>query len=381
MTQADGPARADVLGVSRSPSIRRAAGAPGRKGRPARAIFPDPDLPGPLNAIAAEFIAFLRLECGLSRNTLQAYSRDTRDLFREMAGRGLTEPRAFAARPVADHIARLRSDRGMSASSVTRHLATIRVLFRWMLARGMISDSPAQYLDRPTRWKKLPEVISPRQVGSLLEARGRVAKAPKRKKGAGASEEGEADPSHLRLRDVAMLELMYASGLRASEVATVGLIDLAQDLAFVRVHGKGNKHRVVPIGVPARRALEAYLHDVRPKLSSPEGRRGIHAAANDQGKIFLSRTGRPLERVAVWQIVTRHARAAGLHKAHPHTLRHSFATHLLAGGADLRVVQELLGHADISTTQIYTHVDRSRLKEVHRQFHPRERRPVVKRGD
>lgn len=363
--------------IPRSPEP--AQRGPARKGRPPRAIFPDPDLPGPLNAVAAEFIAFLRLECGLSRNTLQAYSRDTRDLFREMAGRGLAEPRAFTPRALADHIAALRSTRGMSASSVTRHLATIRVLFRWMLARQMIAESPAQYLDRPTKWKKLPEVISPARMNALLEARGR-APGPRSTKAAKDDAAGAAraaaEEAGLRLRDIAMLELMYASGLRASEVATIGLIDLAQDHAFVRVHGKGNKHRLVPIGEPARRALAAYLHEVRPKLASPEGRRGIRAAANDAGKIFLSRTGRPLERVAVWQIVKRHARAAGLDKAHPHTLRHSFATHLLAGGADLRVVQELLGHADISTTQIYTHVDRSRLKDVHRQFHPRERRPA-----
>jgi integrase/recombinase XerD len=165
------------------------------------------------------------------------------------------------------------------------------------------------------------------------------------------------------LRDLALLELLYASGLRASEIAGVGLADLHQGLGVVRVTGKGSKDRLVPVGGPARRAVADYLDRCRPLLARPGGA--------DRGRLFLSIRGRPLERVAVWQIVRRAARRAGLPPTHPHVLRHSFATHLLSGGADLRVVQELLGHADIATTQIYTHVDSTRLKSIHSRFHPR----------
>lgn len=255
-------------------------------------------------------------------------------------------PRALVA-----HVASLSSDRRLAASSVARHLATIKVLFRWLHAQGRIPENPADYLDQPMRWKRLPNVLSPKQVRALLAA-------PRPDPEAG----DEAPP--LWVRDRALLELMYASGLRASEVGTLALADVVRDLGVLRVTGKGDKQRLVPMGVPAREALDRYLADCRPRLAR-EGTRGL-------GRVFLSRTGRPLERVAVWQIVTRHARAAGLEGVHPHVLRHSFATHLLAGGADLRTVQELLGHADVATTQIYTHVDRSHLKDVHRRYHPRK---------
>jgi len=167
----------------------------------------------------------------------------------------------------------------------------------------------------------------------------------------------------LYLRDRALLELLYSCGLRASEVADLQVNDYKRALGVVLVTGKGDKQRLVPIGVPAQRAVETYLDECRPRVARDPGLA--------QDRLLLSRTGRPLERVAVWQLVKKAARAAGLQKVHPHVLRHSFATHLLAGGADLRVVQELLGHADIATTQIYTHVDRTHLKDVHRQYHPR----------
>jgi integrase/recombinase XerD len=295
-------------------------------------------------------MAFIRVECGLSANTLAAYGRDLRDLFAELVERGLVTPGAIAPRDLAGHLARLKTDRNMASSSIIRHLATIRVFCRWMLARGMITENPAEILERPTRWKRLPGVLSPKQLKSLLEA---PAPPP----------DAAPDDAPLWLRDRAMLELLYASGLRASEVGAVSISDLHPALGVVRVTGKGNKQRLVPVGKPAQEALRRYMDRCRPALLRPDGR--------DQGRLLLSRSGRPLERVAVWQIVRRHAQAAGLKNVHPHILRHSFATHLLAGGADLRVVQELLGHSDIATTQIYTHVDRSRLKDVHRKFHPR----------
>ena len=318
---------------------------PARRGRKAT---PRP-LPAALERTTAAFTAFLRIECGLLPNTLDAYSRDLRELLADLASRGVSAIGDVSARQLVSHVQELHSKRGLATSSVVRHLATIKVFFRWLAANRTIESNPADALDRPTRWKKLPGVLSPKQVGTLLAA-------PQ-------PENSPAAHPTLWLRDRALLELLYASGLRASELAGIQLTDVHETLGVVRVTGKGNKQRLVPMGEPARRALAEYLTECRPSLARPDSR--------DRGSVLLSRTGRPLERVAVWQIVKRHAAIAGLNDVHPHTLRHSFATHMLTGGADLRVVQELLGHADITTTQIYTHVDSSRLKSVHRKYHPR----------
>lgn len=306
-------------------------------------------LPGAFEELRVKFLAFIRVECGLLPNTLEAYDRDLYDLFADLARQSIESAKDISPRHLSDHLARLRTDRGMESTSVIRHLATIKVFGRWLAARGFVSENPAEVLDRPHRWKRLPGVMSQAQLKALLAA-------PK------PSREGDEDPP-LWLRDRAMLELMYASGLRASEVGAVGMMDLHETLGVVRVTGKGRKQRLVPVGKPAAAAIKAYLSDCRPLLAKADSR--------DRGRLLLSRSGRPLERVAVWQIVKRHASVAGLKGIHPHMLRHSFATHLLAGGADLRVVQELLGHADIATTQVYTHVDSSRLRDVHRKHHPR----------
>ncbi|MEM9066761.1 MAG: site-specific tyrosine recombinase [Planctomycetota bacterium] len=294
------------------------------------------------------FLTFLRVECGLAPATIEAYARDLRVMLGDLERVGRPDPVNATPGDLAAHLGALTNERGLSGATVGRHLATMRVFFRWMNGTGRITDEPTSILDRPTRWKKLPGVMSPRQVRTLLAA-------------PHPSEDERGPP--LWIRDRAMLELLYASGLRASEVGAIGLHDVRRESGVIRVLGKGSKERLVPMGVPAREALWRYIDECRPQL---EGGRG-----HDQGRVFLSRTGRPIERVAVWQIVKRHAKAAGLDKVHPHVLRHSFATHLLAGGADLRVVQEMLGHADITTTEIYTHVDKSRLKDVHRQHHPR----------
>ena len=307
------------------------------------------ELPAPLPDWHAQFLAYIRIECGLRANTIEAYARDLAELLADLAGAGVRAGADVTPRMLVDHVAGLTSARKLAGTSVARHIATIKVFCRWMHARGLVEDNPADHLDQPTRWKNLPDVLSPRQVRQLLAAP--------------APPEAPTDAPPLWLRDRAMLELMYASGLRASEVGTVGLRDLHEALGVVRVTGKGGKDRIVPMGRPARAAIDAYVADCRPCLVRSDGR--------DDGRLLLSRTGRPLERVAVWQIVKRCARAAGLDNVHPHVLRHSFATHLLAGGADLRVVQDLLGHSDISTTQVYTHVDSSRLKAVHRKHHPR----------
>lgn len=323
-----------------------------------RAAAPKPVLPPALEKLRRGFLTFIRVECGLSANTLSAYDRDLTELLADVAGRGRAGAADLTPRDLSEHLASLKSERNLSGTSVIRHLATIKVFGRWLTSTGLVDDNPAELLERPTRWKKLPGVLSPNQVKKLLAAPGAAAaRAP-----SDDADDGDGTlPIHLR--DRALLELLYACGVRASEVAGLEQRSFHESLSVVLVTGKGNKQRLVPVGKPAADAVRDYLQNCRPRLVRPDGR--------DRGRLLLSRTGRPLERVAVWQIVKRNAAAAGLSSVHPHVLRHSFATHLLTGGADLRVVQELLGHADISTTQIYTHVDASRLKEVHRKFHPR----------
>jgi len=205
--------------------------------------------------------------------------------------------------------------------------------------------TPTAILERPSRWQRLPDALSPVQMRRLLEA-------------------PHPDQGELYLRDKALLEIMYAAGLRATEVALLRVTSFNDAVHSLLVMGKGQRERIVPIGRPAAGALTRYLEELRPLLAG-------RCSLGDCGRLLLSRTGRPLERIAVWQIVGRQATAAGLHHVHPHQLRHSFATHLVSGGANLRAVQELLGHADIHTTQTYTHVDAKRLRAVHRQFHPR----------
>ena len=324
------------------------------------------DMPAGLRGAAERFGNYLRIECGMRPTTLEAYSRDLRDLFMDMAAAGVKDVAGLTPRNLAEHLQSLKAEREMEPSSVARHLATIKVFCRWLHAEGVIESNPADLLDQPTRWKKLPSYLGLNDMRKLLSAPARTeleAKPAARKATATDLEKPDDVAGLLVLRDRAILELFYSSGLRATEAATLTLADVHPSVGGVRVIGKGDKQRLVPMGAPARAAIDAYLEAVRPKLVRGDG--------NDRGRVFLSRTGRPLERVALWQIVKRWARAAGVPDTHPHTLRHSFATHLLAGGADLRVLQEMLGHADIATTQIYTHVDRTHLKGVHKKFHPR----------
>ena len=321
------------------------------------------ELPAGLSKSARAFLTFVRIECGLAKNSVEAYERDLCDLMVDLAAKGRTAIGQVQPRDLTEHLGSLRSARQMAATSVIRHLATIRVFFRWAESTGELARdaeggfvNPADALERPTRWKKLPGVLTPKQVRELLAA----------PRAAG----GDSEPSvPLHLRDRALLELMYACGLRASEAAGLRVRDFNETLGVVLVRGKGNKQRIVPVGKPAQEAVRAYAAECRPRLV----RSDVSGGDADHGdRLLLSRTGRSLERVAVWQNVRRCANAAGLSRVHPHMLRHSFATHLLMGGADLRVVQELLGHADVGTTQIYTHVDSKRLKTVHQQFHPRK---------
>ncbi len=291
------------------------------------------------DAPVRDFLTFCKVECGFAPATLSAYAADLRDLWVWMVQQKTRSWEDLTFERITEHLRGLQ-DKGLAVSSIARHVATMRVFCRFLKSNDHIQDDPAEELSQPVRWKKLPNVLGREEMEKLLAA-------------------PDAD-SGLYLRDVALLELLYAGGLRASEAANLSVNGVHRELYIVRVMGKGSKERIIPIGGPALRALERYMDELRPDL-----------VKEPTDKVFLSRTGQPITRVVVWQIVKRHAEKAGLSDVHPHTLRHSFATHLLAGGADLRVVQELLGHSNIATTQVYTHVDRSRLKEVLARFHPR----------
>jgi integrase/recombinase XerD len=292
-----------------------------------------------------DFFSYLRVEAGLSSATLDAYRRDLDALRGDLVSEGVSCGNDITPSHLAAHIRRLHREQGLQSSSIARHLSTIRMLFRFLKASHRIENDPARLLETPTRWKRLPDVLSPKKMKQLIEA---------------------ANPNSGRLwqRDRALIELMYAGGMRASEVAGVKPDDFKEALGVVMVTGKGNKQRLVPVGKPAINSINQYVDELRPTLLRFDDGR-------DEGRLLLSNTGRPLERVAIWQIVRKLAKIADLGDVHPHTLRHSFATHMLAGGADLRVVQELLGHSDIGTTQIYTHIDRSQLKAVVAKYHPR----------
>ena len=286
-----------------------------------------------------QFLLHLASERGLADNSLHAYRRDLEDLDRYLSAAGLDFLRAQA-----DHFRAYLQDQsrhGKSTRTVSRRLAAIRAFLRFLTAQGYDRLNVLAQLERPKPQRPLPKVLSRAQVNQLIAT---------------------PDPrSPLFARDVAILELLYASGLRATELCELKLKDVNLQVGCVRVLGKGSKERIVPLGRAAAEAVARYLLESR----SAYDRHNSEA-------LFLSRSGKPLERIALWMLVEKYGRRSGLLKSiSPHTLRHCFATHLLGGGADLRVVQELLGHSDISTTQIYTHVDQSRLKSVHVKYHPR----------
>lgn len=288
-----------------------------------------------------EFLNYCKVECGFAVATLAAYAADLRDLCEWMKAQGHAGWDQLNLECIVEHLRHLH-DKGLAVSSIARHVATVRVFARFIWFNGYVKQNAGEWLNQPANWRTLPSVLGVKQIHALLAA----------------PESGDG----LYRRDVAMLELLYAGGLRANEVAGLNLDRFHLDLSVVRVKGKGGNERIVPVGKPAVDAVKCYLEELRPNL--------VRAGRSTQ-RLLLSRSGAPITRIVVWQIVKKYARRVGLANVHPHTLRHSFATHLLAGGADLRVVQELLGHANIQTTQIYTHVDRSRLKQVIKKHHPR----------
>ncbi len=287
------------------------------------------------------FVDYSSGECRLAENTVAAYRRDIRRFLEWLAGRNLAE---LNIRDLADYAGWLYA-KELAPASIARHLVSLKVFFRYLQLEGVLQENLAELLGSQALWERVPRVLSPAQVEQFLAA-------PKR-----------TDPCWRR--DRAMLELLYATGCRASELSNLQLADVHLGEGFCRCRGKGDKERLVPLGRQATLAVEAYLEHERPTLAARAG-----SAA--PGWLLLSYRGRRLLRERIWELVKRYAGRVGApEEISPHTLRHSFATHLLAGGADLRQVQEMLGHASIATTQIYTHVDATRLKAVHAQFHPR----------
>ncbi|MFZ2147541.1 MAG: site-specific tyrosine recombinase XerD [Sedimentisphaerales bacterium] len=287
------------------------------------------------------FLDYLTVEAGLSNNTVLAYGRDLRSFLKHCKSNKICELRQIKPTLIQNYL-RILTQEQKSESSIKRSLVAIRMFLRFGKLTGLVEDDLTSMLESPKVWQKLPCICSKQQVLELLNA--------------------PCPDEPFYFRDRAMLELLYATGIRASEIAGLKTSDLSLNIGYLRCLGKGNRERVVPIGKAAIAAINEYLGNLRPKLIKP--------FSNDF--LLLSRTGRPMSRIEIWRLVKKYAVRAGMPRnLTVHTLRHCFATHLLAGGADLRSVQEMLGHVDISTTQIYTHVDQERLRKIHRKFHPR----------
>lgn len=283
----------------------------------------------------------LAVEKGASPRTNEAYLRDLARFATFCHIKGATTPAVATAKILREYVYHLK-DLGLSPASIRRNISAVRSYFKFMLGEGELVRDPSERLEAPKRWRTLPEVLTVDEANRLIAA--------------------PALEEPLAFRDRAMLELAYGAGLRVSEWISLTTKDVLMDDHLLRVFGKGSKERLVPIGRSAIAATAIYLRELRPKLEKGQGK----------GILFLNARGQPLSRMGAWKILRKYVDIAGIKKqVSPHTLRHSFATHLLEGGADLRAVQEMLGHADISTTQIYTHVDREYLRSVHKQFHPR----------
>lgn len=287
------------------------------------------------------FRNYLRAERGMAENTVLAYGRDLDRFAAWIADAGMKNYRHPTLGELGRLIDHLREE-NLAPSSIARHLVALKMFYRFLKMEERAEIGTVELLSSPALWERIPQVLSPDAVDTLMRS--------------------PQPADRFFLRDRALLETLYATGCRASEVVNMKLADLYLDSSFCRCTGKGNKQRIVPLGKTAIAAIKSYLGDSRPELTNDPS----------VGWVFVSRGGRRLTREMLWVLVKKYVRRASLNgKVSPHTLRHSFATHLLSGGADLRTVQELLGHSSIGTTQIYTHVDRSRLKALHRKFHPR----------
>ena len=294
-----------------------------------------------MKELVEQFLDYLSVERGLSSNTISSYRRDLAKYTAFLSGRNMDSPKRATREIITDFMMGLK-DKGLNPASISRNLVAIKVFHRFLLRERYISEDVTSLLDSPRLWKRLPDVLTVEEVNKLL-SRPNI-----------RTRQG--------LRDKACLELMYAAGMRVSELVNLSVADLDREVGFVKCRGKGGKERVVPVGKTALEYINRYLRDIRPSFL----RRG------SVSEMFLTRLGKKMSRQMFWKLIKRYAKQANINKGiKPHTLRHSFATHLLAGGADLRVVQELLGHSNIATTQIYTHVDKDRLKSIHQKYHPR----------
>ena len=302
--------------------------------------MPKPKPPSP-DTLIDRFLNYLLVEKGLAKRTLEAYSRDIiryRNFLTENKSTAFSEQDTPL---ILKHLILLRKS-GLAARSRARHLVAIRGFYRFLVQEKILRNDPARQIDLPKTGLKLPVVLSKAEIELLINA-------------------PDADKP-LGVRDAAMLELLYAAGLRVSELINLRLQDINLEAGFVRVFGKGSKERIVPIGMPAKEKINHYLKTVR----------SLRSKQTPSPYLFIARAGKPMTRQGFWKLLRRYAMQAGLkEKVTPHSIRHSFASHLLEGGADLRAVQIMLGHVDISTTQIYTHVTRDHLKKLHRKFHPR----------
>ena len=297
--------------------------------------------PAELSGYVVAFVNYLQGECGMSRNTIAAYRTDLLQFEEWFREHGPATLNAVDLGTLTSHLQWLH-ERKLAASTIARHLVSIKMLFRYLVLEGILLESVADLMSSPKLWQNLPKVLSPESVNRLLAAPSADDRCP--------------------LRDRALLCLLYATGCRASEISNLKLQDVHLDENYCRCLGKGNKERIVGLNPVARLAIEAYLAHERSQF----------VAKRDADWLFVTRRGTGLTRIMIWHLVKKYAARAGCSdQVSPHTLRHSFATHMLAGGAEIRALQELLGHANIATTQIYTHVEHSRLKAVHAKCHPR----------
>jgi len=295
-----------------------------------------------LDTASTRFKHYMRLERAMSANSIESYALDIRRYTGYLEERNIGDTGAITYPVIAGFLSELR-ECGLASSSIARSVSAIKHFHRFLLAEQITAADPAELLVTPAIEEYLPDVLTQEEMNAILEA--------------------PVPSTPLGMRDKSLLETMYASGIRVSEAVHLSMNQVIVDAGLLRIIGKGDKERIVPIGSIALSWLETYLSLARPRLLG-------HASGVDQ--VYLNHRGKGMTRMAVWNIVRKYAQSAGIAKdVHPHTFRHSFATHLLDGGADLRSIQEMLGHSDISTTQRYTHVSREYLKEVHRTFHPR----------
>ena len=287
------------------------------------------------------FKGYLLIEKGLQSSSVMSYLSDLDDFLTFLESENLKAWESVQREDVQNYLSSSKK-RGLEESSLARRMVTMKVFFRFLLKEKLIASNVVEVMDTPKIWRLIPDYLSEEEVEDLLDAF-----------------EGEGK---LAFRNVALFELLYSCGLRVSEACSLKVEQVDYERRIIKVLGKGNKERLVPFGQEAEKKLKTYMAESRPYLDKE----------NKAIELFLSKSGKPLNRTRVWKMIKDAGVSAGIHKnISPHTLRHSFASHLLSRGADLRVIQELLGHADISTTQIYTHVEKSRLLEIHAKFHPR----------